>query len=390
MKILMISPQFRPIVGGYERSAERLSVGLAGRGHIVTVTAERRDRSWESNEDDQGVAVRRLWCIHRPRLHIITSLMSFGAFLVWRGRHFDLWHVHQYGLHAALCVALGKLLGKPVVLKLTSSGDEGLSKAVARTRGAPIVAALLRRVDAVVALTLETAREAVDFGVRRERIHTFGNGVDPISFRPRDRSERGRLRTELGLTATGVVVSVGRLVSAKNPAALLDAWSRVVRGLPGGWKLVYVGDGPLRDFLTRKVRAAGLQESVVLVGQQANISEWMGASDVYVSASNHEGLSNTLLEAMSCGLPVAVTRVSGTREVVENPGAGLAVDIGDVDALGRAIAALAYGDPLREQLGRRARAVIEEKYSIEAVVRRHELLYERLVNKTALTDGLAR
>lgn len=390
MKILMISPQFRPIVGGYERSAERLSIGLAERGHIVTVIAERRVQSWVSGEDVQGVAVHRLWCVHRPRLHMITSLMSFGAFLVWRGRHFDLWYVHQYGLHAALCVAVGKLLGKPVVLKLTSSGDESVGKAVARTRGAPLVAALLRRVDAVVALTLETAREAVDFGIRREHVHTLGNGVDPTSFRPRNRSERHQLRNELGLTASGVVVCVGRLVDVKNPAAVLDAWALIVRGLPRGWKLVYVGDGPLGPLLMEKVRAAGLEESVLVVGQQANISEWMGASDIYVSASNHEGLSNTLLEAMSCGLPVVVTRVSGTREVVEEPGAGLAVDICDVEALARAIAALALDDSLREQLGRKARAVIEERYSIQAVVRRHELLYERLVNKTALTDGLAR
>lgn len=390
MKILMISPQFRPIVGGYERSAERLSIGLAENGHSVTVTAERRDRSWAPDENVQGVAVRRLWCIHRPRLHMITSLMSLGAFLVWRGRRFDLWHVHQYGLHAALCVAVGKLLGKPVVLKLTNSGDESVSKAVARTRGAPIVAASLRRVDAVVALTLETAHEAVDFGIRRERVHTLGNGVDPISFRPRDRSERHQLRNGLGLTAcSGVVVCVGRLVGVKNPTAVLDAWARIVEGLPGAWKLVYVGDGPLGPLLREKVRAAGLEESVLVVGQQANISEWMGASDVYVSASNHEGLSNTMLEAMSCGLAVVVTRVSGTQEVVEDPGAGVAVDIGDVEALARAIAALVGDDSLRGRLGRKARAVIEERYSIQAVVKRHEVLYGRLLNKLISVDGPA-
>lgn len=387
LEVLMVCPQYRPIVGGYERAAERLAAGLAASGHRVTVIAERRDRSWSAYENAHAVAVRRLWCVHRPRLHIITSLMSFGAFLAWRGRRFDVWHIHQYGLHAAWCVAIGKLLGKPVVLKLTNSGDESVSNVVARTRGATIVAALLRRVDAVVALTQETAREAADFGIPSERIHTLGNGVDPSSFHPRDQTERRRLRTELGLTATGVVISVGRLVDAKNPAAVLDAWARIVRGLPRGWKLAYVGDGPLEPLLTENVRAAGLEDSVLIVGQQANISEWMGASDIYVSASNHEGLSNTLLEAMSCGLPVVVTRVSGTQEIVENRGAGLAVDIGDVEALAHAITKLAHDDSLREQLGRRGRAVIEEKYSIEAVVRRHDLLYERLVNKTALTHG---
>lgn len=387
LQLLMVCPQYPPIVGGYERAAERLSAGLAASGHSVTVIAERRDHSWAANEHAHGVVVRRLWCIYRPRLHMITSLVSFGVFLVSRGRHFDLWHVHQYGMHAALCVGIGKFLGKPVVLKLTSSGDESVGNAVARTRGASIVAALLRRVDAVVALTLETAGEAVEFGIRRERVHTLGNGVDPISFRPRSRSERRRLRAELGFTASGVVVCVGRLVGAKNPEAMLDAWARIVDGLPEGWKLVYVGDGLLASLLAEKVRAAGLQDSVLLAGQQANVSDWMSASDIYVSASNREGLSNTLLEAMACGLPVVVTRVSGTQEVVENPGAGLAVDIGDVEALARAITVLVNDDSLREQLGRRARTVIEERYSIQAVVRRHERLYERLTDKAACGDG---
>jgi len=170
---------------------------------------------------------------------------------------------------------------------------------------------------------------------------------------------------------------------------MLDAWARIVDGLPEGWKLVYVGDGLLASLLAEKVRAAGLQDSVLLAGQQANVSDWMSASDIYVSASNREGLSNTLLEAMACGLPVVVTRVSGTQEVVENPGAGLAVDIGDVEALARAITVLVNDDSLREQLGCRARTVIEERYSIQAVVRRHERLYERLTDKAACGDGQA-
>lgn len=128
----MLSPQYRPLVGGYERAAERLSAALVTRGHQVTVIAERRDPSWPKAEARDGVSLLRLWCAFKPRLHLLTALPRFAIFLLIRGRSFNVWHVHQYGLHASLAVALGKLLGRPVVLKLTSSGDQGLARTAAK------------------------------------------------------------------------------------------------------------------------------------------------------------------------------------------------------------------------------------------------------------------
>ena len=130
LRVLMISPQFRPLVGGYERAAERLSAALAEVGLRVVVIAERRDRAWPAMECIDGYEVRRLSCSYRRHRHAVTSLLSFAGFLLRHGREFDVWHVHQYGFHAALAVALGKVLRRPVVLKLTSSGAMGIESAM--------------------------------------------------------------------------------------------------------------------------------------------------------------------------------------------------------------------------------------------------------------------
>src|SRR4029434_9571185 len=110
IRVLMICPQFRPIVGGYERSAEHLSAALAEAGMRVAVIAERRDPAWPALESIDGYEVRRLSCSYRRHRHAVTSLLSFASFLLRHGREFDVWHVHQYGVHAALAVALGKVL----------------------------------------------------------------------------------------------------------------------------------------------------------------------------------------------------------------------------------------------------------------------------------------
>ncbi len=379
LSILMLSPQYHPNVGGYERAAERLSTELVKRKHHVTVIAERRDRAWAKDEVREGVLVRRLWCLYRPRLHVLTGLLSFALFLIFQGRRYDIWHVHTYGMHAGLAVGLGFLLRRPVVLKLTSSGQQGIAKALATTRFSRVVTALHRRVDAVVALTKETEQEARTFGFPPERIYVLGNGVDTDEFRPRDGKEREAIKQRLGLDAEHVVIFVGRLSPEKNLKGLLDAWSVASPILGADWQLVLVGEGPQRVSLEKQSTTLGLDAVVNFVGLQPNIAEWMAAAEVYMLTSDREGLSNTLLEAMSTGLPSIATRVSGVSELIELPEAGVTVATGDIGSFAAAIAKLGRDRLMRDRLGLNARSVIEDRYSIAAVAEGHELLYRNLL-----------
>lgn len=371
----MISPQFRPIVGGYERAAERLSVALAERGHAVMVITERRDHAWPAQEIINGIQIKRLWCHYRQHLHVITSLTSFMLFLAIKGRRFQVWHVHQYGMHAVLAVTLGKLLHRPVVLKLTSSGSQGLQQATAALPIARIAKYLLQKVDAIVATTRETEAEAIAFGVPEERVHILGNGVDMFCFKPRNETERTQIREKFGITADGIVIFVGRLSKEKNPDGLLQAWKIALPHLPTGWKLLLVGDGPMFAELASYIETEGLTSSVYLTGYQSNVDEWMAAADIYVLPSYWEGLSNTMLEAMASGLPVVSTRVSGSIEIVEETNAGMVVDVGQINKLAEAVVQLVADPGLRRQMGKAGRAVIRNHYSIESVAAKHEQLY---------------
>lgn len=381
LSILMICPQYLPIVGGYERAAERLSTALSERSHNIMVITERRKMEWPAKETIDGVKVCRLWCIYRPRLHILTALTSFALFLLIKGRRFDVWHVHQYGLHAALAVALGKLLRRPVVLKLTSSANHGLARATKIGRFALLTAVLLKRVTAIVALTQETAREALAFGISPERIHQLGNGVDTTTFYPHNELERNKLKQMLGIDLHRIVIYVGRFSTEKNPDGLLQAWINARPFLTEEWKLILVGGGPMHDELESTILEHGLEGSVTIIGQQRNVEQWMGAADIYVISSHNEGLSNTMLEAMASGLPVIATRVSGVTELVDDSKAGLVAKLGDVDNLAQALVCLANDALLRKSMGSIARQVIEQRYSIEAVAEGHEAMYRHILAK---------
>jgi glycosyltransferase involved in cell wall biosynthesis len=174
---------------------------------------------------------------------------------------------------------------------------------------------------------------------------------------------------------------VGRLSKEKNPDGLLHAWQMALPNLDEGWKLVLVGDGPMRGELEAFVDERRLRDTVLFTGLQANVESWLGAADVYVLASHLEGLSNAMLEAMAIGLPVVSTRVSGVRETIEEAGAGLVVDVGQKGQLADALIRLANDSLLRSQMGSAGRTVILNTYSINHVAVLHEHLYSKLLDE---------
>jgi glycosyltransferase involved in cell wall biosynthesis len=383
IRVLMISPQFRPLVGGYERAAERLSAALTEAGLRVVVITERRERAWLAMECIDGYEVRRLFCLYQRHLHAITSLFSFAGFLLRHGRDFDVWHVHQCGYHAALAVTLGKLLHRPVVLKLTSSDAAGVEKAM----GSGIVGGILgffhRRVSACLAISDETREEAICFGFPPERIHLIPNGVDGRQFHPDSPEERAAARRALGLACERLVLYVGRLSAEKNPLGLLEAWAAVDAKAREGALLALVGDGPEWKQVHSRARMPDLAGSVHLAGRRSDVASWYRAANIYVVSSHYEGLSNVMIEAMASGLPVISTRVSGSSVLLEFPAAGVVVDVNDEEQLAGAIRSLLQDEPLRTRLGENARLTFESRFSLANLAKKTISLYSKLLDRSA-------
>ncbi|MCX7166534.1 MAG: glycosyltransferase family 4 protein [Rhodocyclales bacterium] len=377
LSVLMLSPQYRPIVGGYERAAERLSGALADVGLRVVVIAERRDRAWPAMERIDGYEVQRLFCLYRRHLHAITSLLSFAGFLLRHGRAFDVWHVHQYGYHAALAVVLGKLLHRPVALKLTNSAAMGIEKAMGSGIAGGILRFLHRQVSACIAISDETRAEAIRFGIPDARIHLIPNGVDGRQFYPASLEQRAAARSALGLDCERLVLYVGRLSPEKNPRGLLDAWTGVDTQARDGALLVLVGDGPDWDQVHARAKTPSLVGAVYLAGKRTDVMTWYQAADLYVISSYNEGLSNAMIEALASGLPVIATSVSGAEHIVAAD-AGIVVPIGDMVALAGAIQNLLVSAEKRSRLGLNARRVFEEHFSAAMVAGQINSLYRLL------------
>ena len=221
----------------------------------------------------------------------------------------------------------------------------------------------------------------IDVGVAPERMSRIINGVDIQRFHPgRDRSP---LPANFAPPGAFVIGTVGRLERVKDQPNLVRAFIHLMQTVPDArdrLRLVIVGDGSLRTEIERLLAEAHVLDQVWLAGSRDEAPELLRSLDLFVLPSQAEGISNTILEAMACGLPVVATEVGGNAELVAEGKTGQLVPANNPAALAAAICGYA-GDPDRVQAhGAAGRRQIEARFSLETMVAAYRAVYDALIN----------
>ena len=241
-------------------------------------------------------------------------------------------------------------------------------------------------VNHYVAVSDDLREYLVDaIGVRQANVTRIVNGVDTGRFRP------AKVRVRLSgcpFDDPGhcVIGTVGRLQPVKNQAALARAFVKAIDSAPGlrsRLRLVIVGDGPLRPEILDVLAGANARELAWLPGARDDVADVLRALDVFVLPSLAEGISNTILEALACGLPVIATRVGGNAELLGGGETGTLVPAGDDESLAHAIVRYALAPELARSVGRAARARAESLYGLDAMVAAYCALYDTLLARRA-------
>lgn len=223
----------------------------------------------------------------------------------------------------------------------------------------------LRAAHRVICVCEPFARNMRRIGVAAGKIRIQHNSVRP--FVPPDDLAISRLREELDLQSSPIVLSVGRLSLEKGHADLLHALSVAVhRGAPPDMKLVFVGDGPEREPLADLVGKLGISRHVIFAGHRQDVRPFYSIATLLTLPSHTEGSPNVVLEAMAAGVPVAATAVGGVPEILTDGVTGLVVPPNDVLSMAEAIRRLLGDGALRDRLARAARVRIEESFTPEA------------------------
>jgi glycosyltransferase involved in cell wall biosynthesis len=205
-----------------------------------------------------------------------------------------------------------------------------------------------------------------------ERMGVIWNGIEPGAAPDEETRRDARLR--LGLTeGTRAIGTVARLDPVKDLGTLLEAVADVRREAP--CRLVVIGDGPEREWLRARATALALDGAVDWLGQRADVRALLPGLDVYVNSSVSEGVSLTLLEAMSAELPVVATGVGGTPEVVVDGQTGLLCPARSPETMVRSLKAVLRDGALRARYGRAGRQRVLEHFTLGRMVERYAAIY---------------
>lgn len=223
---------------------------------------------------------------------------------------------------------------------------------------------LARRVDAVAAVSDDTAEEALrELGLPASRITVVPNGRDPSAYERATPPVHVRSRPRL--------VFVGHLTPTKRPELFLAVVAEL-RRRHTELDAVLVGDGPLFEHLREPAREAGVE----MLGQRDDVAAVLTESDLFVFTSvvAGEGMPGVLIEAGLAALPVVTTDVPGARTVIEDGVSGIVVAVDDRAALVEATHRLTGDAALRARMGQANRARCAEHFTIEASARRWQVL----------------
>jgi glycosyltransferase involved in cell wall biosynthesis len=227
-------------------------------------------------------------------------------------------------------------------------------------------------------------------GTPSASVTTVPTGVDLKAFRPEFRTNSAQgpasypstFDKELSLFqhppahVEPVVVSVGRLDKYKGQEFLLEACARE-RTRP--YRLILVGEGPMRPLLEAQAAGLGITDRVFFAGAQEDVRPFLARATCVALASTEEGMPGSILEAMAMARPVVASRVGGVPDAVTDGVTGYLIPPGDVGALAQAIASVLADPEKAEAMGRAARERAERDFDVELMVRKTEVMYETLV-----------
>ncbi|MCX5717491.1 MAG: glycosyltransferase family 4 protein [Nitrospirae bacterium] len=385
LKVCIVSPLFNPLIGGPSRQAVAMTKQLIKKG-VDTVVISRQLSCIRGEIEDVEVHYVSTISSHVYNLtefsirnFLIAANFALGAAIkLFKLRErFDIVQFYSASLPLLLCLPLLKMLGKKVVAKTTGGrgGKEagGLDNFFLK----PLLVPIFKYTDKFIAVSDEIMNRLLKEGYSEKVIIKIPNGVDAERFSPSLESRRKQLKDKFGFPQENVFLYSGRIVRGKGLESLMRAMIDVVK-INDKILLVLIGSGDLDESLKDMGYELGLEKYINFEGLIENVDEYLNASDIFILPSFSEGMPNSLLEAMACGLPVIASKIGGVVDVVEDGKSGILFEPGDVSGLASAMIKLLNDNELRLKLGAEARKRIVDSFSIDRIADEYIRLYERL------------
>ena len=279
--------------------------------------------------------------------------------------------VHGCGTRVDLIMYLSGVRAKKIITHrsypdMIAEGEPSLLRKLI----VPLYLHVMKCMDAVVACSYSMQKA---FKTQCDmKLDVIQNAVDTERFTPLDKNEKKKLRRKLGINDIPTFLVLGTLRPRKNNSIIIDAINQYA-GFNG--QVLFVGSGPEEAFLREKSKN---NDRIIFYGSTLNPLDYLQISDYLISASLSEGLPNSVLEAISCGLIPILSNIEPHLEIVCNTSIGFTFNPrNSQELLSRLKKVTMYN---QDELSRYARVLAINKFGIDSMTLKYESEYKKLLN----------
>ncbi|WAT18942.1 glycosyltransferase family 4 protein [Aurantiacibacter sp. MUD11] len=367
MRVLYLAERFFPFVGGIESMSEHLLRALQSRGYEVLIVTSHCDQKMPDRDEWRGMPVHRLEMLTSLSRRDIRAILETRARMreIKAGFRPEIAHLQFSGPSPIFHFDTQSPAPVPTVLTLHSV-------AASATSNRSLFLDVVGKADWIAPVSAHmrdwTLGHAPDASGKTSVVY---NGIP-------DGQVLEDLPDRAGQPAS--ILWVGRMVEWKRVDRLVDAFA-ILRTQGHEVQLVLAGDGPERSSLEQRVADAGLEDHVTFTGwvDSDQRSALMKTASVFAIPSEaNENLPMAALEASGHALPIVGSAVSGLPEIVEHDGSGLLIENIDPASLADALKTILTRPDLAEAMGIRAREIVRQRFSMNAMVEGYIGIYEKL------------
>ncbi|AGG61641.1 N-acetyl-alpha-D-glucosaminyl L-malate synthase BshA [Bacillus subtilis subsp. subtilis] len=373
MRKLKIGITCYPSVGGSGIIATELGKQLAEKGHeihFITSSIPFRLNTYHPNIHFHEVEVNQYAVFKYPPYDL--TLASKIAEVAER-ENLDIIHAH-YALPHAVCAYLAKQMLKRNIGIVTTLHGTDITVLGYDPSLKDLIRFAIESSDRVTAVSSALAAETYDLIKPEKKIETIYNFIDERVYLKKNtaaiKEKHGILPDEK------VVIHVSNFRKVKRVQDVI----RVFRNIAGKTKakLLLVGDGPEKSTACELIRKYGLEDQVLMLGNQDRVEDLYSISDLKLLLSEKESFGLVLLEAMACGVPCIGTNIGGIPEVIKNNVSGFLVDVGDVTAATARAMSILEDEQLSNRFTKAAIEMLENEFSSKKIVSQYEQIYADL------------